>query len=376
MSAKLFNDPKPAEKSKPNSTAKRIDDLILDAEIEAQEEINKRIRSEKFKMVMLVLLGVGLFYVLNQGIQNKSIPVPTFLEENPQVAQVPPAPAETPVAPGTAEQAPKPIPFPLEGTAPQAQSLKPRSPESQLENEVLSMLQKNMKGGGSPATRPTPATGQPQPPTSPLEPEWEEEASTDEPEAGSLPSPEVSPAPAPQKRIPVSAPAVKTPSTPVSRKPMTAEQSRYFIQVGAFSVKANADRVVQRLMSSGYSPLVQTRTSRSAMHVVYIGGFADEESPQNMISALQEKGLNPQLNKSDNGSYSIILGKEKSKSNAEAFKQKLTRMGIFTSLKQMKINSRIFVVRVEGFDSGSSARTNQQRIEKMGYAGTIIRKKS
>lgn len=95
-----------------------------------------------------------------------------------------------------------------------------------------------------------------------------------------------------------------------------------------------------------------------------------------MIAELKKKGLNPSLKKNDNGSYSIILGKEKSRGKAEALKQKLTKKGIFTSLKQMKINSRIFIVRIGGFDSNTNARLNQKKIEDMGYKGTLIRKKS
>jgi cell division septation protein DedD len=146
--------------------------------------------------------------------------------------------------------------------------------------------------------------------------------------------------------------------------------------VGAFSVKENADRVIKKLMSSGFSPLVQTRTTRSSMHVIFIGGFADRNSPQSMISELRNKGLNPILKKNDNGSYSIILGKERSKERAEALKQKLTKLGIFTSLKQMKINMRMFIVRVGGFENNSNALKGQKKIEHLGYMGTVIRKKS
>jgi cell division septation protein DedD len=141
-------------------------------------------------------------------------------------------------------------------------------------------------------------------------------------------------------------------------------------------VKANADRVIKKLMSGGFSPLVQTRTTRSSMYVVFIGGFADQISPQSMITELRNKGLNPLLKKNDNGSYSIVLGKEKSKEKAEALKEKLTKQGIFTSLKQMKIDMRMFVVRIVGFESNTIALKGQEKLEDMGYKGTLIRKKS
>lgn len=384
MSAKLFNEPKTSERPQPKQASKRIDDLILDAELEAQDEISRKIRSERFKMVILVLLGVGLFYVLNTGIDNKNISVPSFMAEDSQVATAPQITADPPVAPlPAAEPDRKPIPFPLANTAPDSQNSAPPQPGtpsddnlSPLENEVLAMLQNSMKGSNNKTLPPAPLAETPTPPSAPATPELVGKVPV-APAIQASPTP-AAPAVAPVAPIQKPRPAVTAKAAEPKAAPtqLTADQSRFFIQVGAYSIKSNADRVIKRLMTGGYSPLVQTRTSRSSMYVVYIGGFADSESPKNMMSALRAKGLNPQLKKNDNGSYSIILGKEKSKTQASSLKQKLTRMGIFTSMKQMKINSRMFIVRVEGFNSTTNARSNQKRIEGMGYPGTIIRKKS
>lgn len=353
MSAKLFNEPEPSERPRHGKTIKKIDDLILDAEIEAQAEINQKIRSNNTKMLLVVLVGLGLFYVLYSGVQNQTIPVPSFLMDEVEVAQ-------TPTASGPI---PKPIPFPVTESASTEESIvsdsnEPRGEKlSPLENEVISMIQKNL---GEPA-----GTASVPKPTEPLpnDPPRAESTSPLMPEAQTTPAPvePASPAPAPPKSA---APR------------LTEAQSEFFIQVGAFSVKTNADRVIKKLMSGGFSPLVQTRTTRSSMYVVFIGGFADKKSPQNMIAELESKGLTPILKKNDNGSYSIILGKEKSKQKAEALKLKLTKQGIFTSLKQMKIDMRMFVVRVGGFESNTNALKGQKKLENMGYKGTLIRKKS
>jgi cell division septation protein DedD len=367
MSAKLFNEHQQSERPQHKKTIKKIDDLILDAEIEAQAEINQKIRSNNTRTLLLILVGVGLFYVLYSGVQNETISIPSFLTEETQVAKAPP------------EQAPTPIPFPVTesatatGTAasplnePQEENLSP------LENEVMSMIQKNLGEPGAviSALQPEPAKPSQQDSlgeksTSPFAPEVQT------PLASAVPaSPALSPASASKKAI------TAEPSTPKSTVPqLTAAQGEFFIQVGAFSVKTNADRVIKKLMSGGFSPLVQTRTTRPSMHVVFIGGFADKQSPQNMITELRNKGLSPTLKKNVNGSYSVILGKERSKARAEALKQKLTKQGIFTSMKQMKIDMRMFIVRVEGFDNNTNALRGQKRLEILGYKGTLIRKKS
>ncbi|MDH5762834.1 MAG: SPOR domain-containing protein [Nitrospinota bacterium] len=368
MSAKLFNEPQKSERHQNKKTIKRIDDLIFDAEKEARDEIAKKIRSNNTRTLFLMLVAVGLFYVLYTGVQNGSLPLPAFLEENSQVAQTPQ------VIPGPT---PKPIPFPVDQQAPEAEadseddaiedSAAEDSPSkdlSPLENEVISMLQKNREEAKGSSTIPASPKTTINSPIKSSRPEAERSSPF---MTGIQQSPEQT-----ATLEPVSAPAIPE----ANARELTAEQSAFFIQVGAFSVKANADRVIKKLMTGGFSPLVQTRTTRSSMHVVFIGGFADEESPQNMMVELKNKGLNPQLKKNDNGSYSIVLSKEKSRDRAEAFKQKMAQNGIFTSVKQMNIDSRLFIVRVGGFDTNNQAIQNQERIEQMGYKGTVIRKKS
>jgi cell division protein FtsN len=360
MSAKLFNESQQSERPQHRKTIKKIDDLILDAEIEAQAEINQKLRSNNTKMLLVVLLGVGLFYVLFSAVQNQTIPVPSFLMEEAQVAQTPPV----------SGLSPKPIPFPVteSASAPEtpvstlSESLEENL--SPLENEVMSMIQKNLGEPGETASGTEPEPGAPtevannspsipaiKTPTS-TEPEWNAMSKSE----GQI---------------------TAEPSSPKSTVPqLTEAQSEFFIQVGAFSVKANADRAIKKLASGGFSPLVQTRTTRSSMYAVFIGGFADKKSPENMISELKSKGLTPVLKKNANGSYSIVLGKEKSKEKADALKQKLAQQGIFTSLKQMKIDMRMFIVHVGGFENNSNAVKGQKKLETLGYRGTLIRKKS
>jgi cell division septation protein DedD len=351
MSAKLFNEPQQSERPRHKKTIKKIDDLILDAEIEAQAEINQKIRSNNTRTLLLVLVGVGLLYVLYSGVQNQTLSIPSFLAEETQVVQAPPAPKPTP------------IPFPVTESAPVAEPVTPLLNEPQgenlnpLENQALSMIQKNLGKPGE--TTPTLDPEEPFQLNSPV-------AKRTTPFAPSEPTPTA------LNTKPKEVTAEPLPVTPR----LTAAQGEFFIQVGAFSVKTNADRVIKKLMSGGFSPLVQTRTTRSSMHVIYIGGFADKQSPQNMITELRNKGLAPSLKKNDNGSFSIILGKERSKERAEALKQKLTKQGIFTSLKQMKMDMRMFIVRVEGFNNNSNALRGQKKLETLGYRGTLIRKKS
>ena len=365
MSSKLFNEPEKSERPRHSKNVKKIDDLILDAEIEAQAEINQKLRSNNTRMLLVVLVGVGLFYVVYSAMQNQTLPVPSFLMEETEIAQ-------TQVQ---QEPTPKPIPFPVTEPAAEETASSPELEESQnepqnenlvpLENEVLSMIQKNLNEPVSPASNLEPQTAKP----------IQEKPSHAESNSPFIP--EVKPSPVSTNTAVISEPNEKmTIASEPAASRLSEAQSEYFIQVGAFSIKSNADRVIKKLMSGGFSPLVQTRTTRSALYTVFIGGFADKISPQNMMTELRTKGLSPQLKKNSNGSYSIILGKEKSKEKAEALKQKLAGQGIFTSLKKMKIDMRIFIVRVGGFETSSNALEGQKKLENLGYKRTLIRKKT
>ena len=361
MSAKLFNESQQSERHQPRKTIKKIDDLILDAEIEAQAEINQKLRSNNTKMLLVVLSGLGLFYILLSAIQDQTIPVPSFLMEEAEIAQAPSTPGPTP------------IPFPVTKSPTAGEASVPVLSEpleaelNPLENEAMSMIQKNLGKPGEVILDSDPEPSEPLKneslETSPFTPKTQTPTNPTGPTLNA----------AAKSGGEVTAEPLLAKSTVPQ---LTEAQSEFFIQVGAFSVKANADRTIKKLMSGGFSPLVQTRTTRSSMYAVFIGGFADKKSPQSMITELRNKGLAPTLKKNVNGSYSIVLGREKSKEKAEALKQKLAQQGIFTSLKQMKIDMRMFIVRVGGFENNTNALKGQKKLEILGYRGTLIRKKS
>ena len=142
MSAKLFNDSQQSERPQHKRTIKKIDDLILDAEIEAQAEINKKIRSNNTRMLLFVLVGVGVFYAVYSGMQNQSIPIPSFLTEETQVAKAPSAPKPTPIPFPVTESTPANGATATSLNEPQGENLNP------LENQAMSMIQKNLGNSG------------------------------------------------------------------------------------------------------------------------------------------------------------------------------------------------------------------------------------
>lgn len=71
-------------------------------------------------------------------------------------------------------------------------------------------------------------------------------------------------------------------------KALNPPEARLFrVQVGAFSVRANADRMADRLRKDGYSPFV---TTTGNLHRVQVGAFSVRANAQRLEAELKGKG--------------------------------------------------------------------------------------
>jgi len=153
----------------------------------------------------------------------------------------------------------------------------------------------------------------------------------------------------------------------------TPAPGNYYVQVGAFSVKSNSDRMVTRLQKAGMTTQVSINDGKASLFTVYIGGFNSPEAADYLLKELQGKGYVLSLVPDINQTYSLILEKSAGKAKAEALKAKLSQEGIFTNVKRMKVSTPIYVVRVGGFASNSIAKEYQKKLEGLGYTKTLVR---
>lgn len=84
---------------------------------------------------------------------------------------------------------------------------------------------------------------------------------------------------------PPSTPPVQTPKSPA---PSTnSEGSLYRVQVGVFSEKANADRMVALLKEEGYEAII----IGGPPHRVQTGAFSSQENAAKLMEELKKKGF-------------------------------------------------------------------------------------
>jgi len=329
---------------------KRTEDLVHDAEIEAEAEINKKIRNKNTRILLISLIGVGLIFGLYQGMQNQDWITALLGSDEPQLVALPeetmPAPAleeNTTGAPAetAVSESPEPLPMASESAV---------QPAVEREGFTLNQSPQIIKTSANTLPEMTPAERAALIISKALQSSKSFET-----------APPVKSQPAPMK----STSKMLAPVAPVAG-------GTHFIQLGAFLVKANADKLMKKLDSRSFSAFTQIRTVKASMHVVFIGGFSDQSSGETLINNLESKGFKPFMKQNANGSYDMILGKYVFVNSAEDFRKDLNTQGILTNVKKMRVDASQYVVRMGGLPSKDAALQQQKELEAKGCKTALI----
>ena len=259
--------PDSPQEEPPVRYTKRIDDLIEDAEIEAEIEAERKVRAKNTKIVAISVVAIGLLGFLYYGIQSQSFsPDKSQKAEAPKVAQLTPkaaakpAPAsqETNAAAGSTVPEIKPV-AKTPATPAKLEPAKPaeKAPVKTAKAPVAESKSPSKKISFSSASK-TETTKTQKPTGTPLNA--------------------------------LSLPPARTLQTPVKSAGTAA--GGYFVQVGAFSSKANASRMANKLKSAGFTPTLGTKTvNNKTVNVVKIGGFESSGQAKSARSDLNRAGF-------------------------------------------------------------------------------------
>ena len=302
---------------------KSIDSLIEDAEIEAEIEAEKTIRSKNAKLLTISLVGIALIAFIYWQVTGA-----TSSKENDEVAL-------------------------------------PELTEAQPAEEIP-----GAKSGPAPAADPAPVLSEV------TEPQIAETTKV-EPEAVNptlAPSVEKQEEPVIAKTPPkesTTQPVVRQPAK--TQSPATPAVKKYFVQLGLFSIEENAKGLAKRIKNKGFKPTIQVKSVEAERHVVFVGGFSTTESGSQAFNDLKTKGFNSVMEKLADNSFTIVLGKFVTSSQAEALRDKLSVEGFLSSSRKSKVNSNIYIVQLEGFDSLPQAKVMQKKIGRAGFNDSFIR---
>lgn len=292
---------------------KSIDTLIEDAEIEAEIEAEKTIRSKNALLVTISLVGIAL-----SGLIYWQVSKTTFTKETTETAL--PKLTEAQPAEETAVLEPEPTPVASEKTEP------------------LAMNTTNV-----------------------------------EPEVAQLAPVALAEKALPKEPTPIEKAPVVVPEPAKAQAPETLAVKKYIVQLGTFSVEDNAKNFLKEIEKKGFQPTIKIKSGKAKKHIVFVGGFSTKESGSQALNDLKSKGFNSVMEKLADNSYTIVLGKFSTASQAEAIRDQLSLEGFLSSTRVRKVSRMIYIVQIGAFDSLRQAKVMQKKVVRAGFNDSFIR---
>ena len=299
---------------------KRIDDLFEDAEIEAEMEAEKKIRSKNSRMFSISMTGIALLALVYFQVNHQSAVVESTKEtstNNPETAEERLA-KQVPVVEDVSNRSNIPIPQSINSTKP-------------LENPFL--------------TPPKAKSTKP--------PVKEVKKAPKIVKASSSPNPK----PSPKKIVP----GVKS------------ETSKFYIQAGAFGVRKNAESLLKQLKGKGFSPSIQTRSNKTNQHVVTVGSFATKKAGDNTLKELTGKGFNASYFKTSKNVFSLKVGQFSNLKDAQKAQDRLSLKGFLSDSHNANVPVKTYMVQLGVFPNREKARLTQEKLARVGFSKTFIR---
>lgn len=204
------------------------------------------------------------------------------------------------------------------------------------------------------------------------------------PPAATLPPPPTpAPTPAPQAAVP--SPGLGTPPTPAPMappappappKPSVAAPApgSYALQVGAFAVKTNAEKLQKRLEEKGYAVAVRQASPRLPRHRVLVGEYtaqADAEGQREKVVAAGVKGA--KVVPTGGGKFTVEAGTFRELDAAIDLARELQRSGMASRIDSRPTATGLYLVRVGAYPSRPEAHAQVETLRKEGLSPVVVK---
>ena len=222
-----------------NKYKKHINDLIEDAEIEAEMEAKKKIRSKNSRVFSISMLGLGLLALVYTQINSPSTTGTILEKKDIALLKVPTETAEEKLA--------KQVPI-LEIESTQIKFKEAKTQKSMVEPAKITFAKKTTPNDKKKVSPPT--------------------------------------------LNKIKKPSQTTKSALKIKKPALPKTSpRFFVQTGAFSQKKNAEASMKKLQSEGFSPLIHVSSrGDTKTYFVQLGVFSNREKAKLIQEKLARAG--------------------------------------------------------------------------------------
>lgn len=366
MTTNLVNEERETFIDIQNINPQRIDELIEDAEIEAEIEAERRIRAKNTRIVSISIVSVVLLVGLYAGMQDRS-PAST----GDKVTTIVRAPLNSEIKPIPALE---PEIKPVEETIsknPNVAAL-PEKPTAKAEPAPVQKKAINETPPPAPVKKPAVSKKVIAPTPVPSIAKFEaEKVSTP---VKNFEAPRVSSKVASTQTAKVSKPDASIFTKPVAKPVVSAGNDKeYYVQIGAFSVMENAEYKSSELKAKGFVPSIKEKRVGEMSHTVMISGFSEIKYGQIQMDGLKSSGFSPVMEKNINNTYSIILGRFDAYDQARSLQDKLTGKGYFSTIKKGSSEKVIYQVQLGKFPSEEKAKEIQNALERSGFSNSFLR---
>jgi cell division protein FtsN len=148
----------------------------------------------------------------------------------------------------------------------------------------------------------------------------------------------------------------------------------YALQVGAFAVKTNAERLQKRLEEKGHTVAVRQATPRVPRHRVLVGEFtaqADAEAERENVIVAGVKGA--KVVSAGSGKFTVEAGTFRSLDDAIDLARELQRAGLASRIDSRPQTTGLYQVRVGAYGSRQEAQAQVESLRREGLSPIVVR---
>jgi len=166
------------------------------------------------------------------------------------------------------------------------------------------------------------------------------------------------------------------PAPPAPPKPSVAAPApgSYALQVGAFAVKTNAEKLQKRLEEKGYAVAVRLASPRLPRHRVLVGEYtaqADAEGQREKVVAAGVKGA--KVVPTGGGKFTLEAGTFRELDAAIDLARELQRSGMASRIDSRPTATGLYLVRVGAYPSRPEAHAQVETLRKEGLSPIVVK---
>ena len=154
--------------------------------------------------------------------------------------------------------------------------------------------------------------------------------------------------------------------------PETDKTGKYYIQLGMFVIKRNADNLIRSLKNKGFSPSKRPAKEMVKMYRVFAGKFSELKIAREAIVELKNAGITATLKKVTDRLYTLHTGSFYIKRNAEKLKEKISEQGLIPTTIRAPLLVDVYKVYIGYFKTKKDAVSYKEKLAGQGFSQTLI----